>query len=312
MGIKLLNKFLAQNYVMKTNTDTRRHLSNLRGKKICVDISIYLHLFKRESENWLSQLYRMCVILRHHGINPIFVFDGFERKDDKIKTLDKRREVRHLLFEKIEYLESKGNITEEDEKEMKKLKKKVRRPNRDDISKAKELLEACGLPYIQPQGEADEVCIALVNKNIVYACLSNDTDMFAYGCKRIMKNFSLQTHSVDFYNLDNVVCELNINKSDFQILCVLSGTDYNFTDKNIFHFYRQYAKYFKSNNSLTFLEWLVNTKNITNQVYQEVEKVFEMYNINNNNSLKQFKFMRIKNRRLNIDVVNSLLFDDNV
>ena len=35
-----------------------------------------------------------------------------------------------------------------------------------------------------------------------------------------------------------------------------------------------------------------------------------MYDINNNNSLKQFKFMRIKNRRLDIERVNGLLFDD--
>jgi 5'-3' exonuclease len=80
---------------------------------------------------------------------------------------------------------------EKDEDLLDDLKKKTRRPNRGDILKAKELLDACGLHYIQPSGEADEVCVALVNKNIVYACLSNDTDMFALGCKRIMKNFNI-------------------------------------------------------------------------------------------------------------------------
>ena len=309
MGIKLLNKFLEQNYSNIKANKSQRHLSSLRGKKICVDISIYLHLFKRESDNWLSKLYRMCVVLRHHGINPIFVFDGFVRKNDKIKTLEKRREVRHKLFEKIEYLESK-EMDDEEKKVMKQLKKQVRRPNLNDIVIAKELLEACGLPYIQPEGEADEVCIALVNKNIVYACLSNDTDMFAYGCKCIMKNFSLTGHKFDFYSLENVVNELSINKNNFQLLCVLSGTDYNFTDKNIFYFYKLYNKYIKSKMKIEFLEWLVNTKKITIQISQEVGKVFEMYDINNNNSLKQFKFMRIKNRRLDIERVNGLLFDD--
>ena len=170
------------------------------------------------------------------------------------------------------------------------------------------MLDACGLPYLQPQGEADEVCVALVNKNIVYACLSNDTDMFAYGCKRIIKHLNMTSHKFEFYNLKNVVNNLSMNKENFQILCVLSGTDYNFTDKNIFHFYKLYHKYNRTKTNLQFMEWLVFNRRITNQLSYEVVKVFEMYNINNNNSLKQFKFMRIKNRKLDIDRVNSLLF----
>ena len=312
MGIKLLNKFLGQIY---DSNQTQRHLSSLRGKKICIDISIYLYKFKREQDNWLSYLYRLCIIIRHHGINPIFVFDGMDRSDDKIKTLKQRAEVRHNLFVQIESMENiinNGDGNEDIEKELKKIKKKVRRPNHDDILKAKELLDACGLPYIQPYGEADEVCIALVNKNIVYACLSNDTDMFAYGCKRIMKNLNMTSHNFDFYNLENVVNKLNMDKESFQKLCVLSGTDYNFTDKNIFYFYKMYQKFIKLERknleNQTFMDWLVSDRRISIQVSCEVGKVFEMYDINNNNSLKQFKFMRIKNRKLDIDRVNALLF----
>ena len=307
MGIKLLNKFLGQTY--NESDSLQRHLSSLRGKKICIDISIYLYKFKRESDNWLSKLYRLCIIIRHHGINPIFVFDGFERNDDKNKTLKKRREVRHKLFEKIEQMEAEIDTNDKEMvKELEKLKKQSRRPNYNDILIAKELLDACGLPYLQPQGEADEVCVALVNKNIVYACLSNDTDMFAYGCKRIMKHLSMTSHKFEFYNLDNVVNNLNIDKENFQILCVLSGTDYNFTDKNIFYFYKLYRKFINVKSNMSFIEWLVYDRRIAPQVSTEAEKVFELYDINKNTSLTQFKFMRIKNRKLNINRVNSLLF----
>ena len=79
MGIKLLNKFLGQNYNNVVN-----HLSKFKGRKIAIDISIYLYQFKRESDNWLSTLYRLCIILRHHRIHPIFVFDGFERSDCRL------------------------------------------------------------------------------------------------------------------------------------------------------------------------------------------------------------------------------------
>lgn len=304
MGIKLLNKFLEQ--------ETKRsscHLSKFANKKIAIDISIYLYQFKKESDNWLSKLYRMCIIFRHHRIRPIFVFDGFERSVDKNKTLEKRREVRHKLFEKIEEIEKMKDyeMSEENLKLLDDLKKKTKRPNRDDIIIAKELLDACGLQYIQPQGEADEVCVALVNKNIVYACLSNDTDMFALGCKRIMKNFNIISHNVDFYSLEDIVANLKMDIKSFKQLCVLSGTDYNFTNKNIFYFYKMYNKYNKIKlENLQFLEWLVFNRKITQQVYNEVGKVFELYD--SNNSLKQFKFMNIKNSKLNINRVNMLIF----
>jgi len=253
----------------------------------------------------------MCIIFRHHRIRPIFVFDGFERSIDKKKTLEKRREIRHELFEKIDEMEKiidNGEMTEKNIKLLNSLKKQTRRPNRNDIIKAKELLDACGLNYIQPVGEADEVCVALVNKNIVYACLSNDTDMFALGCKRIMKNFNIISHNVDFYSLCDIITDLNMDIHSFKQLCVLSGTDYNFTNKNIFYFYKMYNKYNKIDlENLQFLEWLVCNRKITQQVYNQVEKVFELYSTNN--SLKQFKFMNIKNGKLDINRVNILLFD---
>ena len=74
MGIKLLNKLLEEKYSKATKT--RRHLSYFKGKKIAIDTSIYLYNFKRSSDNWLRELYRMCIILRHYKIDVLFVYDG--------------------------------------------------------------------------------------------------------------------------------------------------------------------------------------------------------------------------------------------
>ena len=38
------------------------------------------------------------------------------------------------------------------------------------------------------QGEADELCAKLVIKRYAYACLSEDMDLFVYGCNKIMRN----------------------------------------------------------------------------------------------------------------------------
>ena len=51
------------------------NISELSGKKIAIDISIYL--YKYESNNaLLESIYLMLAIFRENNIIPIFVFDG--------------------------------------------------------------------------------------------------------------------------------------------------------------------------------------------------------------------------------------------
>ena len=61
------------------------------------------------------------------------------------------------------------------------LKKKFTKLKYSDIKKVKELISAFGFTYIQANCEADIICGKMVVKNIAYACLSEDMDMFLYG-----------------------------------------------------------------------------------------------------------------------------------
>ena len=72
MGVKLLSKLLKQECNDVTNTV---HLSQLYGKKLCIDASIYLYRFKC-NEALLENLYLMCSVFRKYNIDVIFVFDG--------------------------------------------------------------------------------------------------------------------------------------------------------------------------------------------------------------------------------------------
>ena len=68
----MLNKFLqskCRKYITPIN------LSELSGKKIVVDISIYLYKFLSENA-LLENLYLMISIFRENKIIPIFIFDG--------------------------------------------------------------------------------------------------------------------------------------------------------------------------------------------------------------------------------------------
>ena len=85
MGVRLLQTFLDS---LKNENVKQIHLRELNGKKIAVDISIYLYRFKTTNQ-LLENIYLMCSIFRYYNIHPIFVFDG---KPDEYKReiLEKR------------------------------------------------------------------------------------------------------------------------------------------------------------------------------------------------------------------------------
>ena len=71
MGIKHLNKFLrneCQNSIKITS------ISDLSGKKIAVDISIYLYKFASD-DSLIENMYLMLSVFRHYNVIPIFIFD---------------------------------------------------------------------------------------------------------------------------------------------------------------------------------------------------------------------------------------------
>ena len=86
MGIKHLNRFL------RTECgDSIKFVSiaELSGKKIAVDISIYMYKFHADNV-LIENIYLMLSVFRHYKITPIFVFDG-KSPTEKKALLEKRR-----------------------------------------------------------------------------------------------------------------------------------------------------------------------------------------------------------------------------
>ena len=66
MGIKHLNRFFKENALSSMNLIS---LTNLSGKKLAVDISIYM--YKYVSDNSLIEnIYLMLAVFRHYNIIP--------------------------------------------------------------------------------------------------------------------------------------------------------------------------------------------------------------------------------------------------
>jgi len=234
MGIHLLTSFLKN---LKKNGSYKVHLNTLSGKRIVVDASIYLYRFKA-MDALIENIYLLCTLFRVNNISALFVFDGKSTKN-KESTLLKRKEQRDEA--KREYFEIANKIErmspeerEKEEEKMTELRRKFVKVTNNDITDVKNLLDAYGIKYMNATNEADELCAALVIKGAAYACLSEDSDLFAYGCPRVLKYISLLNHTVVVYPLGKILQSVGMRFSEFQQLCILSGTDYNESRRNIF------------------------------------------------------------------------------
>jgi len=287
MGIRNLNRHLRDNCPESIRC---MNMADISGKRIAVDISIYL--YKYEAGNaLLENMYVMLSIFRHYNIIPIFIFDGkppVEKKALLIKRKEDRAEAQEEYVKLKISLESKHNDTETQNiiVAMDQLKKQFVQINKEKIEKVKCLIRAYGATYYDAPGEADELCALLVIKKKVWACLSEDMDLFVYGCTRVLRYFSLIGHTVVLYYTKGILEELDITQKEFKEICVISGTDYNIEfntkkeSKTLEKTFNYFRKFKNSNEPNTFYDWLSkNTNYISDsdiELLHNINKIFTL------------------------------------
>ena len=229
MGVTGLNSFIRTNC---SDAIRKITLSDLKNKKIVVDTSIYMYRFISENA-LIDKMYQMIMLFKHHDIIPVFIFDGkAPREKEHLLKLRKNDKINaeHSFNTLKEQLKTTHTTTESKEikSEMDALRKKFVRLTYSDIDNVKKLMDLCGVTYYQAEGEADKLCAKLVMTNEVYACLSEDNDMFVYGCRRVLRNLSLLNSTIVIYDLSCILQKLNMNLVEFKQVCILAGTDYNY------------------------------------------------------------------------------------
>ncbi len=337
MGIHMLNRFIQSKCKESISCIP---LSSLSGKKIAVDISIYLYKYLSENA-LLENLYLMISIFREHNIIPIFIFDG-KPPVEKNETIEFRRKTKNSAREEyyrlkliLDGLESRSegvdevegsvrNMTtveidedtyidittngEELRNAMKQLKKKFVILKHQHIQDAKSLLQAYGVTYCEAPGEADILCANLVSKNIVYACLSEDTDMFVYGCSRVLRYLSLSTYKVILYDFNNILATLHMDTDEFKQMSILFGCDYSnnpttnigASTMTIFNSYKMFTKY-KDENKITddFYNWVIHVNESLANIVQNAQKNISLFDINNTDNLEIYDQVKIINGPIN-------------
>ena len=286
MGIRNLNKLInkkCKDIIIKYK------LKELENKTIVVDISIYLYKYKSYT-NLFGYMYNMLMLFKKYNIYPIFIFDG-KSPDEKKFLIEQRKKEKKM-----------------NEIEIKNIEKSI------NNYKIKILFNMCNILYFDAEGEADFLCAELVKKNIAWACLSEDTDLFVYNCTRVLKNLDIINETVLLYDTSKILNKLKLNINEFRMICVVSGTDYfnnkckNYNINYILKLYNEYKTENILDNTCHFYKWLYNKNIILEYILLfYIELIFSYENINLNkyiNKLNEKKVFDINNNNAMVFLKN--------
>jgi 5'-3' exonuclease len=284
MGIRYLNKYFKKKCSKSIKNIS---LSDMKNKKIAVDISIYMYKYRGDN-TLIESFYLMMGLFKQNNIIPIFIFDG-KPPPEKNEVLKERRKLR-MISEKeynelSEKLKNDINKLTDGEKgdilnELDMLKKKTTYITKENIRDVKSLISAYGYSYYEADGEADDLCVQLVSTNKVWACMSEDMDMFMYGCPYVLRYLNLMKSTITLYDTYGILNEIGIEMDDFKVICALSGTDYNFKNEiNLYDILQLFEKYKHYNiDKLDFYNWL----NLNNPIVLQrgdIKKVLDIFSL---------------------------------
>ena len=319
MGIKHLNKFLKEN---ANDSIKFVNMPELSGKKIAVDISIYMYRYASDN-NLIENMYLMLSIFRYYNIIPIFIFDGkppVEKKELLIKRKEDKKEAEEEYKKLQRVLSTNRNMDESEKQEiisnMDILKRKFVNISKNDIENIKKLIRSYGATYYDAPAEADELCAMLTINEKVWACLSEDMDMFVYGCPRVIRYLSLLNHTAVLYEMQGILKELGVTQKELREICIISGTDYNNLNDNcktsptLYTTLKYFKKFHKEKNSTSFYDWLIeNTDYVEN--YNMLIKIYDMFDLSKNHyNVQIFKEIKIINGPIMKNDLNDILKDD--
>jgi len=302
MGIKFLNRYLKQHCSRGIQSIP---IEKLRNKTIVVDTSIYIYKFL-ETNSLLENFFTFITQCHTYQITPLFIFDG-KPDDSKLQTIltryHKRKEAMIDYYQCKNELETSSTMTEEDkakiELKMEQLKKESIRVKEKHILQVKQLFDAMKVNYWEASGEADVLCAYFVKNKLAWACVSDDMDMFVYGCDFVIREWDIQKQQCMLYERTRIIRELNIDEKYFSAILVILGTDYHqdskqgnnrrvFVDTALKWYDQYYAKNYKvvkygggyirdGHFYEHFYQWLVDNKKIVKANMEKLCKIYHMF-----------------------------------
>ena len=88
------------------------------------------------------------------------------------------------------------------------------------------MLRLFGIPYITAPMEAEAQCAELVSLGLVDGVITDDSDVFLFGARRVFKNMFNQSKTVECFLLRDLDRELGLDRDKLVRLAYLLGSDY--------------------------------------------------------------------------------------
>lgn len=135
-----------------------------------------------------------------------------------------RRKEREANLKMLNDLERSNGDT----RRINELKKSLITPSAVQVDEVRQLVTAFGLPHVNAPYEAEAQCAELVLQNIAHAVVTEDSDVLPLGVSLIRK-----LNTTEQFDLKAALSKMEINQREFIDFCLLSGTDYLPTLKNM-------------------------------------------------------------------------------
>jgi flap endonuclease-1 len=228
MGIRDLNPFLKET-VPEVLEEV--DLNTFKGQRVGIDVSIYFYKFLYKNPRFLEGFFQQIFRLRQNGLHPVYVFDGAP-PPEKIKTLNQRKERKEEMKNSLAALEKEKESINDDDKlkiiniEIAKMKKKIIYITKENINELKEMFQLLEIPYVQAEGEADDLLGKMYKEKKIDLVMSDDMDMLTSGSYRVIRNFFITSSRVNYYDLNIILNKLNLTFDQWLDFCVLCGCDY--------------------------------------------------------------------------------------
>lgn len=162
------------------------------------------------------------------GVNPVFVLEGVAPKL-KHDVIAKRNEIQFRGAQPRNRKEPTNGGTLSQKKPS-----KGRSQFNYVMKQCEELIKSMGLRCVQAPGEAEAFCAHLNAANLVDGIISQDSDCFAYGARRVYRNFTMSMQksasaiggAVDVYDLDVVRKSMDFGRNKIIMMALMCGCDY--------------------------------------------------------------------------------------
>jgi len=211
------------------------HVSAYRGKCVGIDAYCFLHRGKlacaealmagRPTILFLKPMLELVALLRSHGVEPFAVFDGGSLPI-KQETEKSRLKARETAQWRAGALLRAGGTQEQ----VTKLLGNSVEVTPEMAAECTRHLRAAGVRCLVAPCEADAQLAHLATSNLIHACITEDVDLLAYGCPRVLFGIDAcgQGREIQLANIPKSRSLLPYRLSPERLLdlCVLSGCDY--------------------------------------------------------------------------------------